>query len=221
MIYELLAVGSVVFWSVVAFGVLVASATIRESLEEGVSGGGGAFVCLGLTAIVIAALSAFNPFLWLWHNPQTAAYGIVVYVVIGAIWSALKWWRFVHRRAEKLRVSKPEIDQQVVGHLDKRAHYASDEAYQHKYKQAWFLAAFDRGLAERDSVGEWTVVPQAFRNHKDMLTLWIAYWPLSVVRALFGDWLVAVVDFVVGAFSNLYQSISEREFRGLGPGSPP
>lgn len=90
-----LAGGWAIVWTVVLFGIIVA--TTENEL------GWVSFIVLaiGVTVMELAGASALWP--WVVENPLRLVVYLVGYLIAGGLWSLFKWWLFVRRRMPEVK----------------------------------------------------------------------------------------------------------------------
>ena len=162
-----------------------------------------------ITLLGIAGIGYFgadlNVFVWSWHNPLELFQFSVVYLFLGGVWSAFKWYRYSLKSRDDLL--------ERIDRWEKKT----------KRRAAEVEAAKEPGHKPGNRDSHWAERnPRPTRNlddvaadHMDDLLGWVAHWPFSMVGYLIGDLIVDAVRHVVEALSGVYQRISDQVFKGI------
>jgi hypothetical protein len=126
-------------------------------------------------------------------HPWGTALWVGAYFVIGFIWSFAKWWIFVNSIAEKYRVKREEF----IGNYT--AQYQSAVPSQ---SLAWNLEVLRSGI-EKPTVAK----------YKSKITVWVMYWPLSVIWSLIDDFVKKAFRQIITSLQRFYQFISDKAFK--------
>jgi len=125
------------------------------------------------------------------HPMQMLLY-ILGYFVTGFIWSFIKWWLHVNSIADKYKERK-------------RKYEALKEPKTESNFQSWERKNYSYKNLEKPKVSQ----------SKKKITLWIMYWPISMIWSLLDDFVKKTIQHLVIKFQKLYQSIVDRAFRGI------
>lgn len=95
----------------------------------------------------------------------------------------------------------------VFGEVDGKATVRLSSAY----KEPWEMAFSRHGTRRARSAGATAESPEiVFTRNKARITLWILFWPLSMVRGFFKDILARALDNLIEAMRKVYESVAKR-----------
>lgn len=132
---------------------------------------------------------------------QEMLVGFAAYVVAGVPWAFVKWWRFAvlaRRRLEDWLTTHP-VPKKSTDHHDRLAMGS--------------YAASVPGPIKFDLTSEKFVLLAS--EHKSRIVTWLAFWPLSILGTLVGDFLVRIWDNVYDAARHLLQRVADRQLADL------
>lgn len=191
--------GTLWFWVVssVVFGWLI---FLTEGEESHTFGAG--LVLVGFVWIMSSVndISVIaNPLLWLkW---------VTIYLVLGVIWSVIKWFSFLHKQKDKLNSLKEVyIERNNLELIAKRisdtdwlgfVKYLSDQKYSPN--------GYDKIKKRED------VIPTVKGRFSD-LTRWIVWWPMSAFWTILNDPLRRIAEALVRALKGIYTNIANSVF---------
>jgi hypothetical protein len=143
-----------------------------------------------------------NIFSFAVEHPWKLVLYILGYFVLGFVWSFVKWWLFVNTAAEKYN--------------EKRAEFLKE------YSPRWSAVPDDirSPSRERNKQSEWESYvtrnklskPMASK-HKGKITVWVMYWPVSLVWSLLDDFIKKMIRQIITMFQKFYQFISDQAFK--------
>lgn len=132
----------------------------------------------------------------IWNNPLWAILGFIAYFVVGTGWSMVKW--FLHA----LRLKDDYIEAMTLW----INHYATDKSAE-EANLAWWTSM---------SGEDWhTKIPPQASNNKELITLWILYWPWSMLWTLLDDPLRRLVNWIYRQIQFVYVRITDKVFAGI------
>jgi hypothetical protein len=142
------------------------------------------------------------------HRPGTSLLWILGYFVIGFVWSFVKWWIYVHKKAEKLAEMRTDFikqrkrDRLTLGY-DSVTDITANTKMPESEKEAWksFLAFKD-------------VIPKV-ADKKGKISIWIMYWPVSMLWSLVNDFVKKALRIVIMKCQVIYDSIAKSAFKGM------
>lgn len=154
-------------------------------------------------------ISDFNAFVganWPWLLVE-----VVVYLVLGVMWSLFKWQRF-------LKAAKRKLDEWLKTHFEPVKDQTqsfdqglpkeeTDLAFQKRFQ--YHRRAAPPPVVYDDARGKFVVLAS---QHKMAILTWMSLWPFSLLVTMFSDLCVRVWEHVYEFFSDLYQRISDRVF---------
>ncbi|WPZ05502.1 hypothetical protein [Pelagerythrobacter marinus] len=118
MIYELIAFGGIVFWTIVA-AALLATLLFLKGFAEGDRIG----TAIGCTVIFGGFLFAFSDFPSI--DLQSAAIGLGAYIAIALVWASARWFFFLRKIRDFVlnnkEMSRTKIDSELAYKFDTRS----------------------------------------------------------------------------------------------------
>jgi hypothetical protein len=169
---------------------------------------------LAIYLIFLSFLGRVNVFSYIFYNPLYSFLAVISYFVFGIIWSFVKWWLRVTERAQECQEA-----------MDKflREHKASN------FKSAIPLDLQQSKKSGRNLRDEWESQlsirydlkkPIATEN-KERISVWIIYWPFSLIWSLIHDFIQRLWEQFVIRFQKFYQGIADRAYKKLEAHLPP
>lgn len=220
------ALGSVLYFIITA-GVLVALFWFVEKEKPLGSG-----IWLILYLLFLQFMAGVNFIQGTIHHPVIAGLWVLAYFAVGFFWSFAKWWVFVNKYAEKLREVRYNYLKERKESGDRRSsrvgsgsfpelnNLTMDTKVPETLRNDWETYLLHDGRrAMSDSLGRnegssLEVVPTV-RKNKGKISLWIIYWPVSMVWALITDFVKRVIHTVVMKCHLLYGMITKGAFKNL------
>lgn len=133
------------------------------------------------------------------HIPLILTY-VLVYVVVGLLWSIAKWWFYVRGRVDKLMELRAE-------YLESRklpANTAWDKALQDDFDKR----------NPYSNVQELAKRPIA-RKNKSRILGWMVYWPWSATWTIINDPVMKLFRMLFKRFHALFEAISKSAYKGI------
>jgi len=192
----LFALGTFWFWLLFLIDFVVITALVEN--EEGA----------WATIVAIGSIVGLN-YLWklpiiatIKTNPGHVALLVLSYFVIGAAWSFVKWYFFLHKANGRYLDYKAKfLERKNVSVLDGQlAAILMDELAENNNR---YLDAELRISAE----------PPVARKHKARLTRWATYWPFSMVGFALNDVVRKTWTYIYEMLQGAYQRVSNHVFR--------
>ena len=198
MIFALFAVGSLAFWAFVTVAIIVALCFLES---ENISGASWTTL---LALAVIVLLSPVKAAIALAvANPLIVLGAVLLYVLIGTIYSFLKWDRFL----SKIRC---EYEYRKFRWLSERG--ISGDAVPDDQKVEWTVnlkrCCMDNTLSER--VYKLATNKINYINYKALIVSWIVWWPISAFWMLINDPIRKIAEEIVFRFRKVYSWIANR-----------
>ena len=139
------------------------------------------------------------------HKPIVAILYTLGYFAVGFAWSFIKWWLFVSTIAEKYKAARAEF----------MAEYQPREsAIPDNIRRPDGSFVTDRKQKEwEDKVRYEHLSKPMVSKHKNKITVWVMYWPLSAIWSLLDDFIKKMIRQIITSFQRFYQFISDRAFR--------
>jgi len=197
-------------WAVIFFLVILAFEENEKNFF--------AFVSLG----IFVALAVHSPVIHLTFEPVTWLMWGVVYYIVGGVWSFIKWFSFITKRAESFGVLKlnfirmlnkmPGADGELVVDIKTKL----PEEVIPRFKE--FLSSSDYSFSyintnsyDEESKNLDDIVPHA-NSHKEKIVTWILWWPTSAFWTILNDPLVRFANWMYARFQGLYMRIAKKVF---------
>lgn len=180
-----LIVGTPFFWLLMAIECGVLFWCLDDESDD--YGSGIAGVSLVVIALLFQFFSPVKPFTYLWQHVWQAVLAVAGYLVVGSLWSVIKWW-FV----ETSRFNRVKDDFFQFNNL--KGQTIPDE-----YRERW-----------NNKVAKVKSDP---RQSKARFISWIAYWPWSLVWTLVNDPLKRAVRRIYTELLSTYQRITDHVWK--------
>ncbi|MEM2159331.1 MAG: hypothetical protein QXN55_00040 [Candidatus Nitrosotenuis sp.] len=162
---------------------------------------------IGIAAFLIylCAMAVFtpaNPFVWIWHNLLELIGGMILYLVIDAIYSTIKYWSFLKQVVNIMHSLKIQfIEQYKVG-------IAPTEEMSENQKEGW-----QRHLRDNLTGKIYTRYYNGLKpsQNKGLISGWIAFWPFSAVGLFiadpFRDLVNAIYNHLISIYDKMYSNV--------------
>jgi hypothetical protein len=198
------------FWGIVCFILVLVFSENEKNFW--------AFFTVGMFITIMELSGTISIF----SNPISLLVSTIAYFVIGGLWSFVKWFSFIHKRADEFAEAKLtfirefynktkdvcEIPVDVKTKIPDRAIASFNKFLRREYLGKAYYTGYSHGYDE-DSL-EW-VIPQA-TNFKSKIVTWILWWPTSVVWTVLNDPLVRLANWMYRRFQGVYRIIAKRAF---------
>lgn len=185
-------------------------------------------------SVAILATIFYHSGLLILTSPWTVIQYLVVYFAIGTVWSIIKWYLFVNKRAKhfaklKLLYINKNNAGTMVNKLSLKVKDAIPKDMQEDFKKyiiEKFVDSFGiekfgyKKLSpgnlnfERISIAE-VIIPRV-ANYKEEITTWILWWPTSVFWTIANDALIKVVNIIYERLKDVYASVASLAFANKG-----
>lgn len=157
---------------------------------------GSAFLSLGLSGLALHFLGGVDVLTFIKSNTANIFALLLLYFVIGLVWSLFKWRKLVVEFKETYLQAKKDI----LGSLES----TDDEVVLDKIKSR---------------LGYYNTVSIEDQNNKKKITNWIAFWPVSVLVYLLADLFVEIADKIYRSvkfvFNKITQVVLGKEFEEI------
>ena len=180
----------------------------------------------GATAVVVLFLVAATVFggtdIWQWIYQHPAKLGIYAagYVILGMIWSVMRWILFCHDDYQKYMDIRSDW-------LEKKK--ITDGKIPDNLKEEWVEYVFNlhRGWAVNNPTYDWgdkgrqatdhytLTVQQTAKRNKARIMTWMAYWPFSATWWVLRDFLRKLWDRLYRLLGGVYDRISAWIYKGV------
>jgi len=187
---------STTFLWVASIIIIILMAILLEFQREGWAT---TFFSLGIALIIWN----FKTDIWYFvsSNPLSTLGFILSYIVIGVVWSFLKWSSYVKSVFDKFKKLKIKFEKQN-GTIDDKNRGDFNRILN---------SNFSTYFANKDDFDEniKTITPVA-SDKKSVITSWISYWPISFVATLLNDPFRKFFQWIYDCLSGFYDKITNR-----------
>lgn len=144
------------------------------------------------------------------HHPIVSALWVFGYFVVGFLWSFVKWWLYVHKKAEEfsrirhgfLIGRQISYNRKAVTHPE-LGNITEDTKIPENLMDEW-----------KSHISCHGVIPRV-RDNKGKISMWVIYWPASMVWSLVNDFVKKFIRIIVMKCRKIYEGITKRAFKGL------
>lgn len=192
----------IAFW--VACAVLFVAFSIAAAIE---SGRLCAFATAFLLAMVYMTPGGDARLAWTIANPLSIAMAVGAYVLVGAVWSVVKWWLYALRLGDSFREFKSDF--LAARSVSDVAALTPDDAEEFREAARRRMKSLTKDQAS---------YPLRVGEHKAVLLMWSAYWPVSVCVTILDEPVRRAFTWAYRRLNKVYESIavnSSAEYRDL------
>jgi len=206
-----LILGSAWFWAVTIglfFLILVLEETDR-------------YFFAGLSVLAFVFVMEQSGAISIFTSPLVVLKWGAVYMVVGAAWSFVKWFSYLHQRSDTLKKLKlrwlkernAEVtrnDAELADVLDLLPVVVGTKIPKGElsnYRD--FLTA--EGYLGRQNYGSTSVIPKISDN-KAKVTGWMIWWPWSALWTIFNDPIRRLANAIYNQLQDVYQALADRVF---------
>lgn len=199
---DLFDIGSISFWviSAVLFSALVWFTEDDKDFLAVISVVGFMWIVSSVNDFSLLA----NPIIWLeW---------LAIYMVIGSVWSFIKWFSFLHKAKDSLREIKAKHLKRYGTETVKDEHFKefATRLYEEGYVSR-FLSP-DGYSGNKETVTSRGDVIPSVKNRKADLVRWIVWWPFSAFWTLLNDPIRRAAEAIVKVFKGTYTKMANAVF---------
>lgn len=162
------------------------------------------------TVAILTLFSNVNPLLWLFHNFDAFISYAIAYLILGTAWGYAKWWLYIKKYSRIARKAKEDYYSKYNFSINVQL---TDSQY-FNYVSAIKSAIRSQSGYRIDDI------PPRVSQHKAIIIGWMAYWPLSGLRTIFGDLIIRLFDEIYYAISGKLQKMSDTEFADIVKSAP-
>lgn len=161
-------------WSTIHSTLFVVVAIILTSSRDFT----GVYIIFLVYLIVFATFGSVNPFMVTYNNPINSLVYLVEYLVVGTVYSVIKFWNFVYVIVEQIKVAKQSFINEFhlkIGVQDQIPDtLLKNWTNVRTSKLAAYFGFYGDGISD---LSELSPV-----NQKSLICNWIVCWPLSAVE---------------------------------------
>lgn len=162
-------------------------------------------------------LWTYGPELWtlITQNIATTLYFSAGYVILGLIWSFIKWnqkvakiFKLFTRLKNKFIAENGEIVERTKDNIGTRQAFYNTLGYKFKYADgSSTISSFDESKSIEEVIEKITPIGI---EHKAKIVSWISYWPLSLIGTLLNDPFRRFFEWIYESVSGVYDKITQR-----------
>lgn len=141
------------------------------------------------------------------HNPIKIMFFLIGYIVIGFIWSCLKWWLFVNKKVIEYKHIRYEWLTERIEKMATKLNSIPDEL-----KKITIETEVPEYLLKDWAVAYKIDKPDIYL-YKHKISHWIAYWPFSMFWSIIEDFIGKVMRIIVMKMRFIYESITNSAFK--------
>ena len=170
-----------------------------------------------LSLVIFVGLMQHSGFISIFADPVSLLGWVVIYFIAGGVWSILKWYLFIHDRANDFREIKTSFIERIR-HSDDNTikldvNSKIPENLMGKFKEELVTSYFSYNTPynfEHDPINV-SIIPIA-RNYKEKIVTWILWWPTSAFWTLLNDPLAKIANWIYNRFQGIYTKIANKAF---------
>jgi len=144
------------------------------------------------------------------EHPGRSFFIVLGYLIAGFIWSFVKWWLFVNKKAIEYKEKRYEWLQEQKAYRERRGvslegigEVTLETMVPDNWKNDW-LSKIGFGYGRPKAV-----------KHKRTISHWILYWPVSALWSLLDDFIGKVIRIIVVKFRYIYEMITKNAFKNI------
>lgn len=164
---------------------------------EAEEGGSAFFAAIFISILGILKFGSFAAFFeYIKDNPLSIVLLIILYTVIGTVWSAFKWFLFVRDEAKTLNDEISKKGRQQVANDRQKGHWENPT------------------ISSKDILdSNFVLLSPKVKEHKEKITTWIMLWVPSVLWFLLNDPIRRLANWIYDRMQKAYQTISDNAFK--------
>lgn len=169
---------------------------------------------LGAYLAFFSFLGKVNIFTYIFFHPLPALMCVGGYFLVGFGWSFLKWWLFVLDSAEAYKGEMKRFLKEHAPDIPAGSDHRSFEEFISKKSGTMLKVEWANHIQFKDEFKK----PVVAKN-KERISVWIVYWPFSMVWSFLKDFVRRFVEHLVLKCKKLYQTITNRAYRDTDMGA--
>jgi len=171
------------------------------------------------------------------HDPVRVLLYVLGYLAVGFLWSFVKWWLFVSKKAEEHAASYKEARRYFLTRMKETCsawltRVGDDPSYAQSRMDD--IEKYKKYLPVLNALGKITVdtqVPDILQDawkddhtaekipkvskHKGKVAMWVVYWPISLIWSLINDFVKKFVKTMIEQFKVIYDNITKLAYRNI------
>jgi hypothetical protein len=170
----------------------------------------GSGIWLILYLCFLQFLAKVNFFDQIIHHPASSALWVLGYFIAGFLWSFVKWWLYVHKKAEKFSEARCQFLK------DHQNSYNRKSVSHSELKEITLDTKVPESLMDewKNHIKLYGTVPKV-RENKGKISMWVTYWPASMVWSVVNDFVKKFIRAIVMKCRKIYEGITKSAFKGL------
>jgi len=159
------------------------------------------------------------------ENPLKSVFYLLGYFVAGFLWSMVKWYLFVNKRALAYKTRRFSFLTEQRASLIKD----NQERFDHSRQQA-----SGRYLEQLSNISLETQVPEFLaeewrhqhnyndddskpevHENKNKISNWVIYWPVSLIWSLINDFIKKLITAIILKIKFIYQKITNKAYKSI------
>lgn len=183
------------FWTVVLIAICVVIALTENEHY------GWATVLFAAFFGALAWMGVFNLYQFTIQHPGALLARIGIYLGVGIVWGAVKWWRYCVKERERYDAAKNDF---LAAHKvteftpSLRVEWTEKLKNANRYERHYLLHA---------------EAPNA-KDHKEKICNWMYLWPFSMLGTILSDFIRKIWDAIYNWMGGVYDSIARSVWKG-------
>jgi hypothetical protein len=142
------------------------------------------------------------------QNPWPTVGFVVSYIIIGIVWSFIKWNTYVKRTFGRIKKVKDEFiaEHKEINDGNRAEFNQMIEKLRLKDSSGYTISVFDKTTLD-DIIKKVTPVAS---EKKSIITAWISYWPMSLVGTLLNNPFRHFFEWLYDNLSGYYDKITNK-----------
>jgi hypothetical protein len=142
------------------------------------------------------------------QNPWPTVGFVVSYIIIGIVWSFIKWTTYVKRTLGRIKKVKDEFiaEHKEINDTNRAEFNQMIEKFRLKDSSGYTISVFDKTTLD-DIIKKVTPVAS---EKKTIITAWISYWPMSLVGTLLNNPFRHFFEWLYDNLSGYYDKITNK-----------
>jgi hypothetical protein len=169
----------------------------------------GSLTCAILYILFLQFLGRLDLFGGVIGHPIDSVLDVLAYFVIGFWWSFVKWWLYVNKIAIKRSDARKEF---LANYKEPKSAVPSET--RDKYHVAP-IASTKRDDDWGFIVRNYSLEKPTVSKNKNKISIWIIYWPVSLLWSLLDDLVKKIIKHLVIYFRKVYDGITNSAFKNI------
>jgi hypothetical protein len=142
------------------------------------------------------------------QNPWPTVGFVVSYIIIGIVWSFIKWTTYVKRTLGRIKKVKDEFiaEHKEINDGNRAEFNKMIEKLRLKDSSGYTISVYDKTTLD-DIIKKVTPVAS---EKKTIITAWISYWPMSLVGTLLNNPFRQFFEWLYDNLSGYYDKITNK-----------